>query len=132
MKKVILFILFFVFSNCAMADWKYVTGIKLFTGGELYVDPTTISNTKDFKTIVEKFEVTPNHYVKDHLHYQSVIAKMEFDCKKNTYRILDVTYFAGPELSGSIVYHTERPDQWSPVNFDTFASAGESIVCFTN
>jgi hypothetical protein len=110
MTRLLLFILFFLSSVPAYAEWMAVGGNEE-AGVTVYADPGTIRrkgnlvkvwHLNDFKTV----------QIVNGISYLSVKAQHEYDCTKDRERIIALTKFSANMGSGKVVYKDSNKRKW--------------------
>ncbi len=112
MTRLLIFILLFLSSVPAYAEWLAVGGNEE-AGVTVYADPGTIRrkgnlvkvwHLNDFKTV----------QIVNGISYLSVKAQHEYDCTKDRERILALMKFSGNMGSGKVVYKDSDTRKWKP------------------
>jgi hypothetical protein len=130
MTRLLLFILFFLSSVPAYAEWMAVGGNEE-AGATVYADPSTIRRNRnlakvwhlnDFKTV----------QIVNGISYLSVKAQHEYDCTKDRERIIALMKFSGNMGSGKVVFKDSNKRKWRPVTPGSVSHDLGEIACSKN
>jgi hypothetical protein len=125
MRKIILMLLLAVVSSSAMAEW-----VNLGNDGDItaYVEPTTIrkdGNTAEMWYLVD-YKTTKKI---DGKLYMTLKSQSQFDCKKEQYRILSISYYSGNLGGGEVVSSSNKISTWEPVPPKSISEALWNYAC---
>jgi hypothetical protein len=107
MRKIILMLLLAVVSSSAMAEWIFDGEAEWIYVGRtdestVYFNSAKVLKTGNRTIMWELFDYEiPQKDIAPHL---SEISQIEFDCKEELYRGLDVSYYSKPMGAGKPVY----------------------------
>ena len=118
MTGLLLFILFFLTSGPAFADWMSFG--ESDSGTTVYADPTSMRREGDLVKMWVLFDFKAVR-TKDGVSYSSAKAHMEYDCAKPRYEGHTVIYLSGNMGSGNILDRSSAKSMWiriSPGSLD--------------
>ena len=113
MTRLLLFILLFLNSVPAYAEWVAVGGNEE-AGVTVYADPGTIRRKGNLVTVWHLNDFKTVQIVKGN-SYLSIKAQHQFDCKGDRERIIALMKFSGNMGSGKVVYKNSNKGKWSPL-----------------
>lgn len=127
MTRPLLFILFFLSSVPAYAEWVVVGGNEE-AGVTVYADPDTISRKGDLAKMWELFDHQTTQNIGVGL-FMSRKDQREYDCTKERYRVLTFTQFSGNMGSGKVGYSNSDEQQWVPVQPGSLDQSQWKLAC---
>jgi len=113
MARLLLFILLFLNSVPAYAEWVAVGGNEEAVV-TVYADPGTIRRAGNLVTVWHLNDFKNVQIVKG-TPYLSVKAQHQYDCTADRERILALMKFSGNMGSGRVVYKDSHEGKWKPV-----------------
>ena len=123
MRKAILMMLLAIVSSSAAADWVEVyPHDQNFTN---YADPATISKAGDIVTMRSMADRKERPSDK----YGSVKFLIEYDCKKERYRMLDTSYHSGNMGKGAENHEKNVRPYWKSVRRTGIFEAKWMVAC---
>src|SRR5512141_1257832 len=127
MTRLLLFILFFLSSAPAYAEWVEVGGNEE-AGVTVYADPDTISRKGDLARMWALFDSKTTQNIGVGL-FMSRKDQREYDCTRERYRVLTFTQFSGNMESGTVSYSSSGEQQWVPVEPENTAQGLWKVAC---
>lgn len=105
------------------SNWQLVTSTA--DGDKWYVDPTTIRRDGTLR----RYWVVADYRSRGSGGEMSVRTFEETDCREERYRLIQLTAFYGPMLSGRILFNDSEPTRWSQIAPGTVAEGRMRFVC---
>jgi len=113
MTRLLLFLLLFLSSGPAYAEWMWIDD-KAKDGMTTYANPDTIRRKGDLVTMWVLFDFKTAEHVADTTHL-SFKMQDEYDCTEERTRRLAGRFFSGNMGRGKVVYSNATKDKWEPV-----------------
>ena len=128
MKKIV-FILLMAFSCSVWAEWKFIeqgTSSK----HSFFIDPMTIKKEGNKRKVWE----LKNLFQMGKMGEMSTRSRIEYDCKEEQYRFIQISYFPEKFATGSVLlvhnYQINIPGgEWSQIAPETVDEALFKFVC---
>lgn len=111
-------------SPSAKAEWLKVQVFK--SGDTLYFDPTTIYKDGQFRQVWQLLDLK---HKEPRYGAQSMEVKIEYDCKEERQRGLEMIYHSGSMRSGQIITSSKGIDKWRSFDTGTGPDTMLDIVC---
>lgn len=105
--------LLLLFVESAYAEWTIVSrnDEKRFV---IYANPDSIRRNGDLVNMWELWDYALEHTYFDH-PYLSLKRQAEYDCKGKRARKLSVTTYTGNMGNGTLGFHSNKEEAWTPV-----------------
>ena len=113
MTRLFLFILLFLSSEPAFADWMSLG--ESDSGTTVYADPTTMRREGDLVKMWVLFDFKTVR-TKEGVSYSSAKAHMDYDCAEQRYEGIEVMYFSGNMGNGNLLDRSSGKGKWLRVS----------------
>lgn len=91
--------------------------IALNDQGVFFIDPQSITEEDGYKKVWGALDYKKQQLTGDGKSYLSIQTQVQINCKKKMARVLHMTYFAGPMMTGQTVYRQGMLHEW--LNIDS-------------
>jgi hypothetical protein len=130
-RTVVFSVVLLCISGNASADWTKVSnsgaGADDFTG---YVDTATIERSGDVAKMADLRDYRQPQLLKaSGKSYLSKRVSVEYQCKEEKMRWLELVHFAAAMGKGEVVHRDDQPRSWISVNRGTVAETRWKIAC---
>jgi len=117
-------------ATSAAAEWTLFDTTKDDAGRQVkvYVDHSTIKKTDDGGKVWSYIDFS-SPVVRAGKNVRSLRYLNEFDCKEDRHRVLSLTVFSKPKLTGAVVADASVVTMWEPIPPDTLIWRLGEIVC---
>ena len=126
MTRLLLFILLFLYSVPAYAEWVWVSFTKSEGGYDVYADPDTIRRKGELVKMWVLYDFRTIQLATG-LAYLSNRTQLQSNCADELERRIEVTWFSGNMANGNEVFTNSNESKWSPV---APGSVGQSLWKF--
>lgn len=107
--------LFCLLCIAAQASTKW-EAIMLNDQGLFYIDPKTITEEDGRKKVWSALDYKKPQSTGDGKPYMSIHSQIQLNCKLKMARVLHLTYYTGPMLSGQVVSRQGMLHEWLDID----------------
>ena len=97
----------------ASSKWEALT---LSDQGLFYIDPQSITEEDGRKKVWSALDYKKPQTTGDGKAYMSMHSQIQFNCKLKMARVLHLTYYAGPMLTGKVVSQQGMLQEWLDID----------------
>ena len=84
--------------------------------GFFYIDPKSITEEDGYKKVWGALDYKKEQLTGNGKTYLSIQTQVQINCKKKKARVLHMTYFAGPMMTGQTVYRQGMLHEWLDID----------------
>jgi hypothetical protein len=104
---------FLCFGSQASPKWEPIT---LNDQGLFYIDPKSITEEDGRKKVWGALDYKKQQFTGDGKPYLSIQSQVQINCKQKMARVMHLTYYSGPMLTGQTVVRQGMLHEWLDID----------------
>lgn len=103
--------------------------LMLNAQGVYYIDPASVSRDGDKRTFISMLDYRNTQINEAGKPYLSIQSQFQINCRMKLARIVHLTYYSGPMLTGNVIERQGMLQDWNEIDSTTPVARMVRFVC---